>query len=212
MVIALVGKHLSHKHAIAELIQEQTDDRFALVHQYSTRKGYAELYMNPDDFDELDKSEIFFDEERHGWHYFTLRSQFIGKDVIYITDNAASVKCLDSLCEPYVVVNIDCSAADILDQCIRSNIDSSKISERIKEMAYDMIEFDKSGEYFMYIDTSKLKSAEVRQGAVCRFVSDLKEWEHSRSKEALHMRTINEILGPIWNRYSGLVFANQGED
>lgn len=211
MIITLVGNRLSHKHEIAELIREQTNNRFALVQQYSTRKGQAELYMNTDDFDELDKSKVFFDEECHGWHYFTLKSQFIGKDVIYITDNAASVKCLDSLGEPYTVVCVDCSAAEILDQCLRKGIDHNKVALRIGGMAFDMIEFEKSGAYYLYMDTSKLKPAYVLGNVVSNFISEMEKWENSRSSDEMHMMTMAEALGENWSKYSGLVFANQGD-
>lgn len=190
VVIAVVGKTHGNKKKIVQYLEKYSNGQFKRLVPYTTRKDKCSkphTYMSEGDFSRLQPDEIFHCvEPGNGYKYFVLTSQLKeDRGIIYVVDDPKGVAKLDSLGVPYAIVYVGCSKSDIEGRALIED-DVSATKARLNVTGNRLRAFKKSGNYSMYINTSKL-ATKYQKFAVGMFIDKVLSWLETRKEDELCM-------------------------
>lgn len=198
MIIALVGPSHCDKSRVVADINNYTGNRFVRLHPVTTHPQ-AKYPIPTKEFDKIQKSEIFYNV-MSGSNYQSayLRSQFVpGKDYFFVVDDPRGLEHIASLQQPYAVVYISSSMGAIKRRIRARHGDVTRSMARVRKVQSHMHRFAFSGDYSMYIDTSKVDPAQRKEMAI-EFLNKVDEWLNNRKKNERHMRTCIQVWGSFY--------------
>ena len=199
MIIAIVGRSHSDKYKVARDLRYHSKGRFTRIKSYTTnadKKYNTHYYMSFKDFDKLSDFDILHQVlNAQGNEFFFLKRQFdISRDVMYVIDDPVGLEKLDELHIPYAVVFVDCAEGTIMARAEEYSDNPGDVAARLDETRERMLDFDASGKYSLYLDTSKL-SPTSRTLACSVFMSQVKKWLEIRQPSEMCMPALIDMAG-----------------
>lgn len=199
MIIALCGRSHSDKYKVARDLRYHSKSQFTRIKSYTTnpdKKYNSHYYMSHKDRAKIDDFDVLHSVlNEYGNEFFFLKSQFAeSRDVIYVVDDPLGLEKLDDLHIPYAVAFVDCAEGTILARAEEFSDDVPAVLDRLKETSERMLEFDSSGKYSLYVDTSKL-SPTSRTLAASVFISQVRKWERTRQPHEMVMPYLRDFSG-----------------
>lgn len=198
MIIALVGPSHCDKSRVVADINKYTGGRFVRLHPVTTHP-LAKYPVTSREFNKIQKSEILYEVLSSGsYQSVYLKSQFVpGKDYFYVVDDPRGIQHIASLHQPYAVVYISSSMGAIKRRIRAKHGDVTRSMARVRKVSSYMQRFAFSGDYSMYIDTSKVEPEQRREMSI-EFLNKADEWLNNRKKNENHMKTCMQTWGGFY--------------
>ena len=202
MIIALVGPTYGGKARFARYLKGFSKKPFERLLSYTTNAGETQkehIRMERAQYEELIPEEIFFREPSlDGEEYLYLKSQFyVDRDIIYAVDDPAGVEHLEDFGVPYVVVYVDCERETSMKRAEIMTRDLAAFEARLNLLAGRMKEFEDSGNYSWYLNTTNLSKASFTIAANW-LLQTIDGWMKVRPVNELCMPVLDIVVGKDW--------------
>lgn len=200
MIFVVVGRSYSGKDAIASYIRKYYKGRVRKFKNYTTNMSgnkRTHSLMSLKQFEALPKDEIFYETEALGHIIFSKMSQFRPyRSVTYTIDDPLGLSRIDELGIPYVVIYATCDIEELKSRAVSDNCGIDGVLSRYAVTKDRMAEFEKSGRYNLYLDTSVVKWDNI-EILLDLLLAGVDSWTEERELE-LHAPFICEMLDEGW--------------